>query len=270
MNTKPDESIKKILPVTESEADAPVAKFYRVLPSAQEPQRADRSAGGLIPTRAFRYCEAICTASAFGWYIFPPINFSLMWDGTDTLWTFDETDSWYNLDSIQYPDFYDTFNAACPAEVADHVPPLVAASNEPGIINIWSGLFARTRKDWSLLSRPAANLPRSAKYDNYEGIVETDNWFGPLFTNVRLTSTNVPIDFRMDVPMMQVQPIHRSLYQNNVLSSYGFVEGVDELTHQDWADYHRTIIAPGSSHDREKGYYAKETRKRKKLEETTE
>ncbi|MBX2878924.1 MAG: hypothetical protein KTR32_03275 [Granulosicoccus sp.] len=253
----------------EPEQESPVVKFYRVLPNAHEPQRADRSAGGLIPTRAFRYCEAICTASAFGWYVFPPIDFSLMWDGTDTFWTFDQSDTWYNLDSIQYPDFYDTFNAACPAEIADHVPPLVAASNDPGIINIWSGLFARTRKDWSLLSRPAANLPRSARYDNYEGIVETDNWFGPLFTNVRLTCTDVPIDFRMDVPMMQVQPIHRSMYQNNVLSSFDFVESVDELTPDDWNDYHRTIIAPGTSHDREKGYYAKETRRRKKLEETT-
>jgi len=253
---------------TANENSKPVVTFYRVLPTAQEPQRADRSAGGLIPTRAFRYCEPICTASAFGWYIFPPVAFTLMWDGTDTLWTFDEADGWYNLDYVHYPDFHDTFNAACPPEVADHIPPLIGAGDDPGIINIWSGLFARTRRDWSLLIRPAANLPRSTRYDNYEGIVETDNWFGPLFTNIRLTKTDVPIEFRIDMPLMQVQPIHRSLYQNNVLSSFKVVDSIDDLSTEDWADYHRTIVAPGSAHEREKGSYAKETRRRKKLEES--
>ena len=43
--------------------------------------RADRAAAGTMPTRAFRYCEAMTSASAFGWYVFPPITFSLMWDG---------------------------------------------------------------------------------------------------------------------------------------------------------------------------------------------
>ena len=27
-------------------------------------------------------------------------------------------------------------------------------------------------------------------------IIETDRWYGPLFTNVRLTRTNAPIEFR--------------------------------------------------------------------------
>ena len=43
--------------------------------------RADRAAAGTMPTRAFRYCEAMTSASAFGRYVFPPITFSLMWDG---------------------------------------------------------------------------------------------------------------------------------------------------------------------------------------------
>lgn len=252
-----------------SAAEDPIVTFYQVLPTAQAPVRADRSAGGLIPTRAFRYCEAMCTASAFGWYVFPPASFSLLWDGTDTLWSFEDMDEWLPLDAIQYPDFYEDFNAACPPEVADSVPPLISVANEPGIINIWSGLFARTREDWSLLSRPPANLPRSSRYENYEGIVETDSWFGPLFTNIRLTQTDIPISFKFDVPFMQVQPIHRSLYQNNVLNDFKTVEGVSALSESDWADYHRTIVAPGTAHDRERGNYAKTTRKRRKQDNPT-
>ncbi len=39
--------------------DVPLVKFYRFLPGARAPQRADRSAAGSMPTRAFRYCEAM-------------------------------------------------------------------------------------------------------------------------------------------------------------------------------------------------------------------
>ena len=63
--------------------NSPLVKFYRFIPGARAPQRADRSAAGSMPTRAFRYCEAMRTASALGWYIFPPMNFKLMWDGAN-------------------------------------------------------------------------------------------------------------------------------------------------------------------------------------------
>ena len=56
--------------------------FHRFVPTARLPQRADRSAAGSLPTRAFRYCEPATSASGYGYYIFPPISFSLQWDGT--------------------------------------------------------------------------------------------------------------------------------------------------------------------------------------------
>ena len=58
------------------ESDVGVVTFYRMIPDAPAPQRADRSAGGMLPTRAFRYCDPVTTASAFGWYVFPPAAFS--------------------------------------------------------------------------------------------------------------------------------------------------------------------------------------------------
>ena len=41
--------------------------FHRMIPTARMPQRADRSAAGSLPTRAFRYCEAATSAAAFGY-----------------------------------------------------------------------------------------------------------------------------------------------------------------------------------------------------------
>ena len=51
----------------------------------------------------------------------------------------------------------------------------------------------------------------------FEGIIETDRWFGPLITNMRLTKTDVPIDFRADFPLLQVQPIQRNAYDDATL-----------------------------------------------------
>ena len=69
--------------------DGPIATFYRLVPECRLPIRADRAAAGTMPTRAFRYCEPMTSASAFGWYVFPPITFSLMWEGgAEIFWTY--------------------------------------------------------------------------------------------------------------------------------------------------------------------------------------
>ena len=59
---------------------APLVTFHRFIPTARLPQRADRSAAGSLPTRAFRYCEPATSASGYGYYVFPPISFSLQRD----------------------------------------------------------------------------------------------------------------------------------------------------------------------------------------------
>ena len=48
----------------------------------------------------------------------------------------------------------------------------------------------------------------------FEGIIETDRWFGPLIANFRLLKTDTPIEFRKEFPMLQVLPIPRAAYQD--------------------------------------------------------
>ena len=240
-----------------------MVKFYRLLPGSSIPQRADKSAGGTLPVRAYRYCEAVRTASAFGWYVFPPADFNLAWDGADTIWKFGYEDDWTVLDSVQYPDYIRTFNHYCPLDLGDAVPPFLTAGAEPGMVQIWSGLFCRTEPGWSLLVRAPANLPRSHSYEHFEGIIETDKWFGPLFINVRLTKTDIPITFDMGYPLMQVQPLPQSAYSDEVLEAVDTVESVEEFTRDDWEKYRETITRPGKGFEREKGFYAKMVRRQK-------
>ena len=243
--------------------DAPLVTFYRFIPEIRMPQRADNSAAGSIPTRAFRYCEAIRLACAFGWYIFPPMRVSFMWDGgTDITWNYEGTDDWYPLKAAQFPNFAQQFDEAAPEEIKGFSPPFVAALQEPGVVQIWSGIVARTAPGWSLLVRGPANLPRSLAYEVYEGIVETDRWFGPLFTNIRLNRTNVPVELNPELPFMQVQPVHRTLY-GNALEQFELVNDLAQLRPDEWTAFHQTIVKPNIDPHRRQGQYAVDTRRRR-------
>src|SRR6185436_3263357 len=115
---------------------------------------------------------------------------------------------------------------------------------EPGVVQVWTGLFVESAENWSTLVRPPANLPRSLAYDVYEGIVETDRWFGPLFTNLRLVKTDVPIHFSTETPLVQVQPLHRSTYAEEVSNHFGLVGGLKEFSTETWERYEHTIVKP--------------------------
>ena len=264
-------SVESIMTDTSAEQapapGSPLVTFYRFIPDIRLPQRADSSAAGSIPTRAFRFCEAIRLASAFGWYVFPPIGMSFMWDGgTDVQWTYAGADEWMPLKAAQFPDFAKHFDEKAPEEIKGFSPPFVAALQEPGVVQIWSGLVARTQPGWSLLVRGPANLPRSLAYEVYEGIVETDRWFGPLFTNIRLTRTNQPVELNPEMPFMQVQPVNRAMH-GNALEQFELVTELDHLREEEWAAFHQTVVRPNVDPHRQQGQYAVAARKRRKDED---
>jgi hypothetical protein len=244
----------------------PVLRFYRVIDAARVPQRADRSAAGTLPARAARYCDAVTSAAAFGWYVFPPMEFSLLWDGADIFWTWPGHGEWLKLDSVQFPHLAERFDTAVPGHLAGCSPPFLTALPEPGTVQLWTGLIARTAANWSLLVRAPANLPAPGGYVPYEGIVETDRWFGPLFTNLRLTRTDVPVRFKPDMPLLQVQPLPREVYADATLENVSVVTALENFAERDWADYERTIVAPNQDSFRQTGHYAVETRRRRKRE----
>src|ERR1700741_2007750 len=88
----------------------------------------------------------------------------------------------------------------------------MVAAREPGVVQIWSGYLARTAPGWALLSRGPANIPRTQGYEHFEGIIESETWFGPLFTNIRLTRTSSRVEFDVRYPLCQVQPLLRQCY----------------------------------------------------------
>ena len=83
----------------------------------------------------------------------------------------------------------------------------------------------------------------------FEGIIETDRWFGPLITNIRLTKTDVPINFSAESPLLQVQPIPRHVYNDATLNNYELVPNLEQLTPEDWDDYYDTSCSPTRTGD---------------------
>jgi Family of unknown function (DUF6065) len=246
-----------------SNAITPIAHFYRLIEDARLPQRADRSAAGTLPVRAYRYCEAVTSAAGYGWWIFPPADLQLRWDGDDIFWQCTGWQEWLPLaPAAQFPDFAGRFDAAAPAALAGCSPPFLSALPEPGTLQIWTGLMARTAANWSLLIRPPANLPLPGGYTMYEGIVETDRWFGPLFTNLRFTRSHTPVRLRSDFPLAQVQPVPRQAYADRTLRAFDVRPDIAALSDHDWAAYQATIADPNNRPERPFGTYAVAARKR--------
>ena len=226
--------------------------------------RADPSGLGTLPSRGFQYCEALRAASSFGWYVFPPIDFTLQWDGSQVIWTYRGAKGWYPLTSAQFPGFQAVFDRAAPKRLRGFAPPFLTVLPEPGVIQLWTGFFLQSAEGWSVLVRPPANLPRSLAFDAYEGIVETDRWFGPLFTNIRLVKTDVPIHFSTETPLVQVQPLHRSTYADEVSNAFAVIGDPNRFPDETWTRYEQTIVKPNLDPSRMIAAYATLVRRRRR------
>lgn len=244
--------------------DAPLVKFFRMIDQARLPLRADRSAAGSLPTRAFRYCDAIATATGFGWYLFAPMDFELCFDGNEVFATWAGLDGWFPLSIIQFPDFQARFDAAAPEGIKGFSPPFLGCMQEPGIVQIWSGLSVQTAPGWSVLVRPCANLPGNRGFEVFEGIVETDHWFGPLFSNLRLTRTHGPIRFSREWPIAMVQVVPQIAYAEEALKSAETVDSLEQFAPEHWQAYADTVVRRCTQPVRTPGAYAVENRRRRR------
>ena len=250
--------------MTETPQPNPAVTFYRAIPDCRPPMRADPAALGTLPTRGFQYCEALRAASSFGWYVFPPIDFTLQWDGSQVIWTYDGARAWYPLTSAQFPGYAKVFDRVAPERLRGFSPPFLTVLPEPGVIQLWTGFFIRSAENWSVLVRPPANLPRSLAFDQYEGIVETDRWFGPLFTNLRLVKTDVPIRFSTETPLVQVQPLQRGTYAEEVSNAFDLVAEPAAFPAAAWSSYEQSIVKPNLDPTRMVAAYATLVRRRRR------
>lgn len=251
--------------------DEPTVTFHKVYPAAIPPMRADKAALGTMPTMAFRHCEPMRTASSFGWYIFPPIDISLRWNGADILYL--EEGEWKPLSQAYLPGFAEYWDEHAPEDIKGLAPPYLSVLPMKGFVQIWSGLLCATRPDWSVLIRPLANIRASHQFACFEGLLESDRFQPfPLFINIQLLATDVPINILKVFPLFQVQPLIRGTYGDQAhqfaeREGLGMMEnGEPAMTPEHWTGYRKTIRLEVPDAPPETGQYAAATRKRTKHE----
>lgn len=193
----------------------PNINFLRGWPSSPLPKRSDASINGSISTRAFQYCEPFSAANRIGYLVYPPIDFNLIWDGSQALVQLENMEEWIIIDKIYLPNSIDYWSETVPQNLIDTLPVFLEAFPERGVIQIWSGYFAETPTGSSTWIRGPINQPTNPAYNILEGIIETDWWAGPLFSNIQLLKTDYPIAFRKDKPFLQVFSIPKVFHQRN-------------------------------------------------------
>lgn len=241
-------------------------EFFRLIEDARPPKRAERSAAGYLPSRAMRYCDALTSATGYGYWVFAPMDIRLLWDGEQVFWSYGEDESWSALSgtdsgAVQYPGYATVFDATAPKALRGCSPPFLTALPELGGVQMWTGLLAKTRPGWSLAVRAPVNLPPLPGIVAWEGIVETDIWFGPLFTNFRLTRTNMPVHIRAHAPFLQVQPVPQLAYHDTILGSFACSDA-STLTSSDWERLGQVLL-PHPDPIVRQGSYAVMVRKRR-------
>jgi hypothetical protein len=239
-------------------------RFYSVVRGATPPMPADQSALGTMPMGPYQYCEALRTASGYGWYAFPLEETLVRWDGHNVwVWNFNEGE-WEELfDSIYLSDeATEQWRQHAPAGCEP--PPVLTGLFVPGIIQLWTGLLVTTGPDWSLHVRPVANVTHSRAYEPYEGIIETDEFKPcPLFINIRLIEANRDVLFSKGRPLFQVQPLPRAAYRGEKQPT---VITMKDMKRTEWEGIEHTIRPLG---ERLPGAYAAAVRRRVKKEEST-
>jgi Family of unknown function (DUF6065) len=243
-----------------------IVEFFCLIPQIRPPKRAERSAAGYLPSRAMRYCDALTSATGYGYWVFPPMDIRLIWDGEQVFWSYGADETWLPLSgtgsgAVQFPNYSAVFDESVPEFLRGYSPPFLTALPEAGGVQIWTGLLAKTRPGWSLSVRAPVNLPAIPGLVAWEGIIETDLWLGPLFTNMRLTRTDFPVHIRAHAPFLQVQPVPQLAYREETLADFECRQ-VSDLTELDWNRLGQVLL-PHPDAEVRQGNYAVAVRKRR-------
>lgn len=239
-----------------------IVKLHKAYRPAPDIGKADKSAAGTMPAGAFQYCEAMRTASSYGWYVYPPKDLSLVFDGREAF--FFEDDQWYPVKSVNFEEeFRRYWQRSAPADLAEFDPPFLSELFVPGILQIWSGYFIETAEDWSVLIRPPVNYDARSSFSYFEGIVETDQFKPcPLFINIRLLATDREIFIPKDRPLFQIQPLLRASYAAADQQSLVLAPLDADDPPFDWQGARRALRKVEDRHGRRPGTYASSRRKR--------
>jgi len=105
-------------------------------------------------------------------------------------------EGWYPLNERTVSGVRRRVDRRAPKRLRGFAPPFLSAVPEPGIVQLMDRAVRRKRGELEAFSCAAGQSAGSLAFDLYEGIVESDRWFGPLFTTLRAHQDDVPDPFQ--------------------------------------------------------------------------
>jgi hypothetical protein len=249
--------------------DRPLVSFYQMVSGGRPPRRASKDVQGTLPVAALRHCKPVQESNEFGYDLFLPFDIALRWDGATGLELSYDVDGtgvgaeWIPLSpECHYPGFADFWAQHAPEDPRLDVPPFVTMTQDYGLVQVWSGVVARTREDWSLWVRgPVNDSRRSLGYDVLEGIISTDRFGGPIPTILRLLKVDAEIYIPAHQPFLRVIPIYRPHYDNRLLDQFtvGEFKDVPPERWRSYAEWRSYVVDP--ERRRQGGYISAEMRR---------
>jgi Family of unknown function (DUF6065) len=251
--------------------EPPAVDIYTFFPDARPPEPASSSVNGSLPVRAYQYCSPVVAGSGFGWYLYPPRDFALRWNGVDTdlaLMENDELGEWKSLAggkdfvppdamqqlgemSEQRREELGRIMAAGGLELANCDP------RAPQLVEVHLGFVMRTSPGWSTAFRSVPNWPYTG-YLVLDGIIETA-WFRSFIaTPIRLTEMNRIVRFYRNQPFAAMQVVPDVSYQRDTMKSAQVVRGIGAIPEDTWQEI--LDIRSGRFNSTRRGHYRREQR----------
>jgi hypothetical protein len=254
--------------------EAPTAEFFSIYKDAPLPTPASTDLMGAMPVRAAQFCVPLKAASGLGFYVFPPADFAVRWDGqrSDVSWLDDQgrTTDWLPLDGgvdVFLPGSAGV-PAAVPGERAADLDSVMDAEGAPFInadpraaaqMEITTGLVARTPPGWGILVRGLANWAAQRDHQILDGFVETDWYRAYLPVIVRLTTPGAEVRFFKHLPMAQLLVLPLSALRPTPGGETGTSAGIAEWPEDVWREF---VAARSPRHRNEqRGTYASASRR---------
>jgi hypothetical protein len=248
-------------------------EFFTITPDIKV-ESASTSMLGSLPSRAVQLCPPVSTATGNGWYVYPPIDFALRWLGHESEFSLLENNEpvkWQSLagfHDIRLPqsamiadavpeEFKANFDIAF-AKWGGEIPFCDADPRAPNLIELLTGVYAKTPPGWSLLVRGVANWTGGIDHQAVEGIVDTSWYSAMLPTMVRLLRQDQVVRFYRRFPYAMFQLVPTAAFTRSTLEKARVHSGVEHLPAGVW----RSMVEQRNAKNKQPGRYAREQRKR--------
>lgn len=227
-------------------------EIWRLHPGGVRIVAAEKTLGGTAHTEGVKWCGPFSTSNALGWWVFPPLDFDVLWRGGKTF-------EHKILQEYTDQDYHDLRGLIRPEDGVDPTvwsPPggrtkFTWGAVEPGVAQVWTGCIFRTPPGWGLQVRSPINFPQRPFYIQ-EGILETDWLQYDIWLNLKFTRKNRWAFFRRNEfpPLAQLVPIRRDVYDPKWTATEGLINRDDpesEKIFKFWVNYNRQKYESGGN-----------------------